>query len=86
MRVQNIFKNIESINPFQAKTIFRCNKLKNLNLLDEYKEQGTFIFDDIIKRLQIKYYNEISQGFELYIKLPGYTSFTKIQNNKIDVI
>ena len=86
LSIENIFKNIDGKYPFEPKTIFICNKLKNLNILDEYKDEGTFIFDDIIKRLQIKYYNEISQGFELYIKLPGYTEFKKIENNKIDVI
>lgn len=86
LSIENIFKNIDGKYPFEPKTIFICNKLKNLNILDEYKDEGTFIFDDIIKRLQIKYYNEISQGFELYIKLPGYTEFKKIENDKIDVI
>ena len=86
LSIENIFKNIDGKYPFEPKTIFICNKLKNLNILDEYKDEGTFIFDDIIKRLQIKYYNEITQGFELYIKLPGYTEFKKIENDKIDVI
>lgn len=87
LSVENIFKNIDSKYPFQPKTIFRCNNLKNLNLLDEYKdEEENFKFDDIIKRLKIKYYNEISQGFELYIKLPGFTEFKIIENNNIDVI
>jgi hypothetical protein len=86
LSIENIFKNIDIKYPFKPKTIFRCNNLKNLKILDEYKQEGNFIFDDIIKRLQIKYYNEISQGFELYIKLPGYTEFKKIENDNIDVI
>ena len=85
--IEDIFNNINNKYPFQPKTIFRCNKLKNINVLDEYKdEEGNFKFDDIIKRLKIKYYNEISQGLELYIKLPGYTEFKIIENNNIDVI
>jgi hypothetical protein len=87
LTMENIFNNIDNKYPFQPKTIFRCNNLKNINLLDEYKdEEPNFKFNDIIKRLKIKYYNEISQGFELYIKLPGYTEFQKIENNNIDVI
>ena len=88
LSIENIFNNIDNKYPFQPKTIFRCNNLKNIKLLDEYKdaETGNFNFDDIIKRIKIKYYNEISQGFELYIKLPGYTEFKIIENNNIDVI
>lgn len=87
LSIENIFNNIDNKYPFQPKTIFRCNNLKNINLLHEYKdEEGNFKFDDIIKRLKIKYYNEISQGLELYIKLPGYTEFKIIENNNIDVI
>lgn len=87
LSIENIFNNIDNKYPFQPKTIFRCNNLKNINLLDEYKDEGgNFKFDDIIKRLKIKYYNEISKGFELYIKLPGYTEFKIIENNNIDVI
>jgi hypothetical protein len=86
--IENIFNNIDNKYPFQPKTIFRCNNLKNTNVLDEYKDEetGHFKFDDIIKRLKIKYYNEISQGLELYIKLPGYTEFKIIENDNIDVI
>jgi hypothetical protein len=85
--IENIFNNIDNKYPFQPKTIFRCYNLKSINLLDEYKdEEGIFKFDDIIKRLKIKYYNEIYQGLELYIKLPGYTDFKIIQNDNIDVI
>ena len=87
LSTENIFNNVDNKYPFQPKTIFRCNNLKNVNVLDEYKdEKGNFKFDDIIKRLKIKYYSEITQGFELYIKLPGYTDFLKIENNNIDVI
>ena len=86
LSIENIFNNVDNKYPFQPKTIFRCNNLKNINLLDEYKEDGFFKFDDIIKRLKIKYYNEISQGLELYIKLPGYTEFKIIENNNVDVI
>ena len=85
--IENIFNNIDDKYPFPPKTIFRCKNVKNINLLDEYKdEEGNFKFDEIIKRLQIKYYNEISKGLELYIKLPGYTEFKIIENNNIDVI
>jgi hypothetical protein len=87
LSIENILNNTDNKYPFQPKTIFRCNNLKNINLLDEYKdEKGNFDFDDIIKRLKIKYYNEISKGFELYIKLPGYTEFEIIENTNIDVI
>ena len=87
LSIENIFNNIDDKYPFPPKTIFRCNNVKNTNLLDEYKdEERNFKFDDIIKRLKIKYYNEISQGLELYIKLPGYTEFEIIENNNIDVI
>lgn len=87
LSIENIFNNIDNIYPFQPKTIFRCNNLKNLNVLDEYKdEKGHFNFEDIIKRLKIKYYNEINQGLELYIKLPGYTQYKIIKNDNIDVI
>uniref|UniRef100_A0A6C0E512 Uncharacterized protein n=1 Tax=viral metagenome TaxID=1070528 RepID=A0A6C0E512_9ZZZZ len=87
LSIENIFNNVDNKYPFLPKTIFRCNNLKNLNLLDEYKdEEKNFKFDDIIKRLKIKYYNEISHGLELYIKLPGYTEFKVIENNNIDVI
>ena len=85
--IQWFILNIDNKYPFQPKTIFRCNNLKKLDLLHEYKdEEGNFKFDDIIKGLKIKYYNEISQGLELYIKLPGYTEFKIIENNNIDVI
>ena len=87
LSIENIFNNIDDKYPFPPKTIFRCKNVKNTNLLDEYKdEERNFKFDDIIKRLKIKYYNEISQGLELYIKLPGYTEFKIIENNNIDVI
>lgn len=87
LSIENIFNNIDNKYPFQPKTIFRCNNLKNINLLDDYKdEERNFKFDDIIKRLKIKYYNEIYQGLELYIKLPGFTEFKMIENTNIDVI
>ena len=87
LSIENIFNNIDDKYPFPPKTIFRCKNLKNPNLLDEYKdEERNFKFNDIIKRLKIKYYNEISQGLELYIKLPGYNEFKIIENNNIDVI
>jgi len=85
--LQNIFSNVDNKYPFQPKTIFRCGNLKNKKFLDEYKEdENSFKFDDIIKRLKIKYFTEISHGLELYIKLPGYSEFKMIENNNIDVI
>ena len=87
LTIENIFKNEDNKYPFQPKTIFRCKNLKNLDMLDEYKdEKGDFNFDDLIKRLNIKYYKEIHEGLELYIKLPTYTEFKMIGNNNIDVI
>jgi hypothetical protein len=85
--LDKIFTNYDDKYPFKAKTIFTCKKMMNLNLLHEYKdENNNYIFDDIIKRLQIKYYNEIFNGLELYIKLPGYTEFKQIKNENIDII
>ena len=87
LTIENIFNNVDNKYPFQPKTIFRCSNLKNINVLNEYKdEEGNFKFDDIIKRLKIKYYNEISKGLELYIKLPGHAEFKLIENDNIDVI
>ncbi len=84
--IDDIFKNAGDKYPFQPKTIFRCNKLQNMNLLNDYLEEGKYNYDDLIKRLKIKYYNEIAQGFELYIQLPGYTEYTKIENDNVDII
>jgi len=86
--IHDILNNTYSIYPFNPKTIFINQKLKDTNILNEYKDkqETTYNFSDMIKRLKIKYYNEISQGLKLYIKLPGYTEFTIIENNNIDVI
>lgn len=86
LSIDNIFKNTGDEYPFQPKTIFRCNKLQNTNLLNDYLEEGKYNYDDLIKRLKIKYYKEIAEGFELYIKLPGYTEYTKIENDNVDII
>jgi hypothetical protein len=87
LTIENIFKNEDNKYPFQPKTIFRCKNLNNIDMLDEYKdEKGVFDFDDLIKRLKIKYYKEIYEGLELYIKLPGYSDFKIIENDNIDVI
>jgi hypothetical protein len=85
--IEIIFKNSENKYPFKAKTIFICKKMLNVNLLNEYKyENQNYNFDDITKRLQVKYYNEIFNGLELYIKLPGYLEFKQIENDNIDII
>ena len=85
--IHGIFNNSDGIYPFKPKTIFVNQKLNINNILDEYKDEETaYNFVDIIKRLKIKYYKEISEGFELYIKLPGYTEFILIKNTDIDVI
>ena len=78
--VGNIFKNDDSKYPFKAKTVFICKNMDIINSLDEYKDDGGYNFEDIIKRFRIKYYSEIDKGFELFIKLPGYTEFTQIKN------
>jgi hypothetical protein len=39
LSIENIFNNIDNKYPFQPKTIFRCNNLKNKNLLNEYKDE-----------------------------------------------
>jgi len=84
--INDIFNNIHDKYPFKPKTIFINQKLKDTKILNEYKVEETYNFDDMIKRLKIKYYKEISEGLELYIKLPGYTKFTIVENNNIDVI
>jgi hypothetical protein len=85
--IENIFNNEDDKYPFKPKTIFRCNNLKNLNLLDDFKiGEVNFDFGNIIKGLKIKYYNEISKGLELHVKLPGYTEFKLIENDNTDVI
>jgi len=87
--IEDIFNNTDNKYPFQPKTIFRCNKLKNEDFLQEYADEeyeGCYNFDNFIKRLKTKYYKEINEGLELYIKLPGYTNFKKIENDNIDII
>lgn len=85
--LENIFDNHEHKYPFNPKTIFICKKMHNLNLLDEYRdEKNAFTFDDVIKRLQIKYYDEVSESLDLFIKLPGYGDFKQISNDNIDII
>ena len=87
--IEDIFNNTENKYPFQPKTVFRCSKLKNKDFLREFEEDGSegcYNFDDFIKKLKTKYYKEINDGLELYIKLPGYINFKKIENDNIDVI
>ena len=72
-----IFKNIDSKYPFCPKTIFKGKHL----------EHNTYDFTEIKKRLAIKYYEEIKNGLELYIKLPDDNQFIQITNGDyLDII
>lgn len=85
--INKIFNNKKNQYPFNPKTLFINQKLSNLKLLDEFKdENGNFDFEDVIKKLKIKYFHEISEGLELYIKFPLYSEFKQITNDNIDVI
>ena len=85
---EDIFKNVDSKYPFKPNTIFLCKKMNITNSFDIYKnKKGGYDFENILKRLRIKYYNEIVNGLELFIKLPGYTEFKEIKtNDSIDII
>ena len=85
---EDIFNNIDNKFPFKPNTIFRCRNLTDINkILDNKDENGNNDYNELLKSIKIKYYNEINnKDLELYIKLPGYTEFKKIENDIIDVI
>lgn len=79
---ESIFKNMDNNYPFTPKTVFRCTKMNISNSFDEYKndDNNGYNFNNLIKKMRIKYYEEIKDGFELYLKLPGYENFIQIKS------
>ena len=77
---ENIFNNDNLEYPFTPNTIFYGKNIDMTKPFEEYKDGNGYNFEDLIKRLRIKYYDEISNGLELYIKFPD-TSWKQITND-----
>jgi len=79
-----IMRNHTGEYPFMANTLFLCRTYDNIVPFTDTEQDNKF--ETIIKRFKIKYYHEIAQGLELYIKFPGFSTFVKLENDICDVI
>ena len=77
--IEDIFNNENKYYPFNPNTIFIGKNICDI-YLNDYKNDEMYNFEDLIKSLKIKYFEEIKKNnLKLYIKLPGQNDFIKIK-------
>jgi len=91
---EDVFLNTNDIYPFKPKTLFYgddldLSKLFTNNYTSNEEDDDTYKYnyDTLINDLKKKYYHEIKDCLELYIKLPGSENFMHITtDNSVDLI